>query len=86
MKSASTLTIITAITGLSALPAFGGTQDRVPPDNLAVWIFLGFCALIVLAQLVPMIRTLLQKKNTADHAETIHAPSHTEVAEQSDTH
>ena len=43
--------ILTTV-GTSALAA---TDGRAHPDNLAVWIFLGFCALIIVAQIAPLI-------------------------------
>jgi len=33
---------------------------RQDNSSLVVWIFLGFCALIIMAQLLPVLRTLLQ--------------------------
>ncbi len=43
----------------SALPAFAAQSARQDKSGLVVWIFLGFCALIVLAQLVPAVLMML---------------------------
>lgn len=81
MKPTRTITLIVALTGALALPALAAGEDRVPPGDLAIWIFLGFCALIVLAQLVPLARALLKKKEVADHAEVASEP-----VEQAENH
>ena len=43
----------------SALPAFAAEGARQDHSGLVVWIFLGFCALIVVAQLVPAIMMMI---------------------------
>jgi len=40
----------------SALAASGAREDN---SGVFVWIFLGFCALIIVAQLVPAILTMI---------------------------
>ncbi|ABB32686.1 hypothetical protein GeomeDRAFT_1059 [Geobacter metallireducens RCH3] len=40
----------------SALAASGAREDN---SGVFVWIFLGFCALIIVAQLVPAVLTML---------------------------
>ena len=85
MKFIYNIILVTVLTGALALPSYGGIQDRVHPGNLVVWIFLGFCALIVLAQLVPVVRILLQKKSAANiTAPVAHASAHREAIEQRD--
>lgn len=50
-------TIISLFVTLSVvMPALAATEERNPPGGLAVQIFLAFCALIVVAQLVPLAR------------------------------
>ena len=50
-----------------AMPAFSGADERSNPPNVIVWGFLGLCALIIVAQIAPMIRSL--KKQTKIAAE-----------------
>jgi hypothetical protein len=49
-------TMLTAA-GLSMLPALAcaSTGGRVDHSPLVIWVFLGFCALIVIAQVIPAI-------------------------------
>ena len=44
--------------------AGGGTED---PSGFVVWMFLGFCALIVIGQLIPVIITLWGAKKAFEH-------------------
>lgn len=43
----------------SAAPLWAETAVREDNSNLFVWIFLAFCALVVVAQLIPAIMMLL---------------------------
>lgn len=43
----------------SASTAFAATVAREDNSGLFVWVFLGFCALIIVAQLVPAIMVAL---------------------------
>ena len=54
--------------GADAFAANGGRSDN---SSLVVWMFLGFCALIVAAQLLPLIRTtrLVAQKKKEEQAE-----------------
>lgn len=52
MKTALNI-MIAMIAG--ATPAFAATGGRVNHSGLLVWIFLGFCALIVVAQVIPAV-------------------------------
>jgi hypothetical protein len=49
------LTVVSIISGMasSAFAAAGGREDH---SSLVVWTFLGFCALIVIVQLLPSLR------------------------------
>lgn len=40
---------------VSVTPAIASTVGRVDHSGLLVWMFLGFCALIVVAQLLPSV-------------------------------
>jgi hypothetical protein len=50
-------TIIAMMAG--AVPAFAATGGRVDHSGLFVWIFLGFCALIVVAQVIPAVMMMV---------------------------
>lgn len=56
---------------LLTFPCYGDSPGREAPGSLVVWLFLGFCALIVIAQLVPMILVLLRSRSTRQAAEQI---------------
>lgn len=43
----------------TAMPAFAAEGARQDHSGLVVWMFLGFCALIVVAQLVPALMIML---------------------------
>ena len=62
IKRIISLFITLAVT-LSAVvvPALAAAEERNPPGELAVQIFLAFCALIVVAQLVPLARQTLRR-------------------------
>jgi hypothetical protein len=45
------------------MPALAATGERELDGNLAVWIFLGFCALIIVAQIFPLVWQLLHKRS-----------------------
>lgn len=48
--------VLTIITGIIApATAFAATAAREDNSGIFVWIFLGFCALIVIAQIIPAI-------------------------------
>lgn len=44
---------------VSVTPAIASTVGRVDHSGLLVWMFLGFCALIVVAQLLPSVLMML---------------------------
>jgi hypothetical protein len=43
---------------VTAAPAFAAAGNSTSHSGIFVWIFLGFCALIVVAQLVPALLLL----------------------------
>ena len=47
-------TIVAAIAGLVPVAAFAA-GGRVDDSGIFVWVFLGFCAMIVVAQVVPAV-------------------------------
>jgi len=53
--AASTLAMVLGSV-TSALAASGAREDN---SGVFVWIFLGFCALIIVAQMVPAVLTML---------------------------
>lgn len=58
MKTTTLRNIVAVLIG-SASTAFAATGAREDNSGLFVWIFLGFCALIVVAQLIPAIMVVL---------------------------
>jgi len=48
-------TMIGTVAGLAPAAAFAATTGRTDDSGIFVWIFLGFCALIVLLQTLPAI-------------------------------
>ena len=54
---------LSALQLVLAMPALAATGERDLDGNLAVWIFLGFCALIIVAQLFPMVWQLIRKRS-----------------------
>jgi len=59
MKALTKISLTTLATLLVASPAFASTAGRVDHSGFIVWAFLGFCALIVVAQLVPAVMVML---------------------------
>ena len=64
--------MISSILATTAIPAFAATEGRSNPTDLIVWGFIGFCALIVIAQITPQIRNLnKQSKSAAEEAKAV---------------
>lgn len=60
MKALTKTVLATLITLSATLPAAAAsTAGRADHSGILVWTFLGFCALIVVAQLVPAIMMAL---------------------------
>ena len=51
----TTATIIGIVTGFAPAAAMAAATGNVDNSGIFVWIFLGFCALIVVAQVVPAL-------------------------------
>jgi hypothetical protein len=50
--------ILITILAATAVPALSAAGEREQPNNFVVWMFLGLCALIIIAQVAPLIRNL----------------------------
>ena len=59
MKTTHTA-LVTLATTLAAAPALAAAGVRVDHSGILVWAFLGFCALIVVAQIVPAAVLLVE--------------------------
>ncbi len=59
MKTLTKITLTTLATLLAASSAFASTAGRVDHSGFIVWAFLGFCALIIVAQVLPAILVML---------------------------
>lgn len=58
-------------------PAAAAAEGRDTPENLAVWIFLGFCALIIIVQLGTLVRG--PRRDSEDGIEPEKAAEHSET-------
>lgn len=63
------LTVFTTLLSGSIMTAMAASEVRDPPSNLAIWIFLGFCALIIVAELGTLVRwgPKKQSKEAVEH-------------------
>ena len=69
------ITVATVLMG-SIAPAMAAVEEHTPPHNYAVWVFLGFCALIVVAQLANLVKPDPRKRSlemdqAAEHSEAL---------------
>ena len=76
MSALSRNILMSAILSTMAIPALAATEERGNPDNLVVWMFLGLCALIIVAQIAPLIRNV--RKQTKLASEQAKAPEQTQ--------
>lgn len=44
-----------------ASPVFAASIERSKPSNFVVWAFLALCALIIVAQVFPLIRRIIEE-------------------------
>ncbi|HEY6837439.1 MAG TPA: hypothetical protein VI389_01720 [Geobacteraceae bacterium] len=74
--SAMKQVIISSVALVAALPASAAVDQREPSGDLAVMIFLGFCALIIIAQVLPLVVRAWRRVpgQNADKAETVQEP------------
>ncbi|MDY0190163.1 MAG: hypothetical protein RBR22_05465 [Desulfuromonas sp.] len=56
MKALTKLTTAVTLVALSAAPVFAAQQAQ-QSSGLLAWLFIGFCGLVVVGQLVPAIIT-----------------------------
>jgi len=75
MKALTKSVLATLITLSATLPAAAATTaGRADHSGILVWTFLGFCALIVVAQLLPALMVILGVvKSTSSASEKQHA-------------
>lgn len=59
MKTIAMLTTFAAALLINASEVFAASAGRVDHSGIVVWMFLGFCALILVAQLAPAIFMLV---------------------------
>lgn len=43
---------------ITVVPALATSLDRGKPSNFAVWAFLTLCGLVIVAQILPLIRSV----------------------------
>ena len=60
----------------SIAPAMAAVEEHAPPNNYAVWVFLGFCALIVIAQLATLAKGDPRKSSRALDKPAEHSEAH----------
>lgn len=66
--------VITAVAG-TANAALAAGEQREDGSGLGIAIFLAFCALIIVGQLLPIFRTRIRQRRlqrTAEEAVTVH--------------
>ena len=72
LTAAARITMILSILATTAIPAFAATEGRGNPTDLIVWGFIGFCALIIIAQVAPLLRNVnKQSKAAAEQSKTV---------------
>lgn len=59
MKTTAMLTTFAAALLLNASEVFAASAGRVDHSGIVVWMFLGFCALVLVAQLAPALIMLI---------------------------
>lgn len=59
------ITMFTSLLTATAIPALAAADGRGNPSEPLVWGFLGFCALIIIAQIAPLARNLKKQSKTA---------------------
>lgn len=72
MKNAYSVLVAAIVYITSTMPAFAASTSKVYSSGALVLVFLGFCALVVVAQLIPaiitlwgMIKGMFEKKSAA---------------------
>lgn len=62
--------MVSSILATTAIPALAAAESRSNPSEPIVWGFLGFCALIIIAQIAPLIRNLKKQSKIASEQTT----------------
>jgi hypothetical protein len=65
LSTMTRITLITNVLAAAAIPAFAATESRSSQPETVVWGFLGLCALIILAQIAPLVRNLKKHSKMA---------------------
>lgn len=61
--------LLLATLAITVVPALAVNEGRSHPSEFLIWGFLGCCALIIVAQIAPLIRNVRkQSKNAAEQA------------------
>lgn len=69
MSGLRKLIVATVAFSCIVTPAIAATLDRGKPSNFVVWAFLTLCALIVVAQVFPLISKIMEETElTAEKA------------------
>lgn len=61
MRSLNRIVQAVAAVLVSAAPALAATVERSKPSNFIMWAFLGCCALIIVAQVYPLVRRIMEE-------------------------
>ena len=69
------ITLATVLMG-SMVPAMAAVEEHDPPHNYAMWVFLGFCALIVVAQLATVANSGPRKRSLEMDKRAEHSEAH----------
>lgn len=69
MRGFKKIAVVTIALASIVTPAIAATFERTRPTNLIVWAFLTCCALIIVAQVFPLIRSIIEETEmTAEKA------------------
>lgn len=66
--------LLIATLAISVIPALAVTEGRSHPTDFLVWGFLGCCALIIVAQVLPLIRDFRKQSKQAAEQKKISEP------------
>ena len=72
------ITLYTVLIG-AVMPAAAAFEERDAPSNYTVWIFLGFCALIIITQIGTLITGAASRKISKDLSERAKEPKHSKA-------
>ena len=70
--------LLLATLAITVIPALAVTEGRNLPTDFLVWGFLGCCALIIVAQVVPMILELRKQTKLATEQKKVSAQNRPE--------